>query len=218
MFNMKLDKTKALSRKQRQAVDFIGRFLAKKGYPPTIRDIVAGCNLSSTSVASYNLNILEKLGYIRRQRDVSRGIELLSRSPAPGLVPLIGQIAAGQPIPVPEAATWETAADAETIEVGTDITRGQTDIYALKVRGTSMIDALINDGDIVLMQPADAVDNGQMAAVWLKDETEATLKKFYSEPGRVRLQPANSQMKPLYTKPENVEIQGRVVAVIRQLA
>ncbi len=215
---MKPDKAKALSRKQRQAVDFIGRFLAKKSYPPTIREIVAGCNLSSTSVASYNLNILEKLGYIRRQRDVSRGIELLSRSPAPGRVPLIGMIAAGLPIPVPEAATWETAADAETIEVGADITRGQTDIYALKVKGTSMIDALINDGDIVLMQPADAVDNGQMAAVWLKDEREVTLKKFYSEPGRVRLQPANSRMKPLYTKPENVAIQGRVVAVIRQLA
>jgi repressor LexA len=217
MFNMKQDKAKALSRKQRQAVDFIGRFLAKKGYPPTIRDIVAGCNLSSTSVASYNLNILEKLGYIRRQRDVSRGIELLSRSPAPGRVPLVGLIAAGQPIPVPEAATWETAADAETIEVGADITRGQTDIYALRVKGTSMIDALINDGDIVLLQPVDAVDNGQMAAVWLKDEKEATLKRFYSEPGRVRLQPANSRMKPLYTKPENVAIQGRVVAVIRQL-
>jgi repressor LexA len=218
MFNMKPDKAKALSRKQRQAVDFIGRFLAKKGYPPTIRDIVAGCNLSSTSVASYNLNILEKLGYIRRQRDISRGIELLSRSPAPGWVPLVGLIAAGQPIPVPEAVTWETAAAAETIEVGTDITRGQTDIYALRVKGTSMIDALINDGDIVLLQPADAVDNGQMAAVWLKDEKEATLKRFYSEPGRVRLQPANSRMKPLYTKPENVAIQGRVVAVIRQLA
>ncbi len=214
---MKQDKAKALSRKQRQAVDFIGRFLAKKGYPPTIRDIVAGCNLSSTSVASYNLNILEKLGYIRRQRDVSRGIELLSRSPAPGRVPLVGLIAAGQPIPVPEAATWETATDAETIEVGADVTRGQTDIYALRVKGTSMIDALINDGDIVLLQPADAVDNGQMAAVWLKDEKEATLKRFYSEPGRVRLQPANSRMKPLYTKPENVAIQGRVVAVIRQL-
>ena len=214
---MKQDKAKALSRKQRQAVDFIGRFLAKKGYPPTIRDIVAGCNLSSTSVASYNLNILEKLGYIRRQRDVSRGIELLSRSQAPGRVPLVGLIAAGQPIPVPEAATWETVADAETIEVGADVTRGQTDIYALRVKGTSMIDALINDGDIVLLQPADAVDNGQMAAVWLKDEKEATLKRFYSEPGRVRLQPANSRMKPLYTKPENVAIQGRVVAVIRQM-
>ena len=218
MFKNKAEKAKALSRKQRQAVEFISRFVTKKGYPPTIRDIVAGCNLSSTSVASYNLKILEKLGYIRRQREVSRGIELLSRFPAPGRVPLIGQIAAGQPIPVPEAATWETADDVETIEVGEDITRGQADIYALKVKGTSMIDALINDGDIVLLQPADAVDNGQMAAIWLKDEKEATLKKFYSEPGHVRLQPANRQMNPLYTKPENVTIQGRVVAIIRQLA
>jgi repressor LexA len=103
------------------------------------------------------------------------------------------------------------------LEVTADLTRGRKDIYALKVKGMSMIDALINDGDIVLMQYANTVDNGEMAAVWLKAEKEATLKKVYMRPDRVRLQPANSQMPPLYAKPENVEIQGRVMAVIRQL-
>jgi len=86
------------------------------------------------------------------------------------------------------------------------------------VKGSSMVDALINDGDIVLMQYVNVVENGEMAAIWLKAEKEVTLKKFYSEPGRIRLQPANSQMQPIYAKPDNVEIQGRVIAVVRQLA
>jgi len=97
------------------------------------------------------------------------------------------------------------------------LTRGRQDVFALKVKGTSMIDALINDGDTVLMQPVKIVENGQMAAVWLKAEKEVTLKKVYRETGRIRLQPANSQMKPIYTAPDNVEIQGKVIAVIRQL-
>ena len=81
-----------------------------------------------------------------------------------------------------------------------------------------MVDALINDGDIVLMEYVNVVENGEMAAIWLKDEKEATLKKFYGEPDHIRLQPANTQMQPIYAKPDNVEIQGRVIAVIRQLA
>jgi repressor LexA len=80
-----------------------------------------------------------------------------------------------------------------------------------------MVDALVNDGDFVLMEYVNLVENGEMAAIWLKAEKEATLKKFYAEPGRVRLQPANSQMQPIYVEPDNVEIQGRVIAVIRQL-
>ncbi len=87
----------------------------------------------------------------------------------------------------------------------------------MKVKGLSMVDALINDGDIVLMQYVNVVENGEMAAVWLKAEKETTLKKIYVESGRIRLQPANSQMQPIYAEPDNVEIQGRVIAVIRQL-
>ena len=211
---------KALSSKQQRILDFIHRFLVDSFYPPTVRDIVTGCGLSSTSVADYNLNILEAEGYIRRHREVSRGIELLGESSAPRSrvqVPIVGQIAAGEPIPVPTPETWDIAASSETLEVTRDLTRGREGVYALKVRGSSMMDALINDGDIVLMQYVNVVENGEMAAVWLKAEGETTLKKVYAEPGRIRLQPANSQMAPIYAEPDNVEIQGRVIAVIRQL-
>ena len=211
---------KALSSKQQGIIDFIRSFLTDKGYPPTVRDIVSGCGISSTSVVAYNLDILRKEGYIRRHREVSRGIELLARSPAWGdllQVPIIGYIAAGEPIPVPTPDTWDVTASSDTLEVSENLTRGRKGVYALKVKGSSMVDALINDGDIVLMQYVNVVENGEMAAVWLKAEKEATLKEVYVEPGRIRLQPANSQMRPIYAEPDNVEIQGKVIAVIRQL-
>jgi repressor LexA len=209
-----------LSSKQQRIIDFIQRFFSDRGYPPTIRDIVGGCGISSTSVVNYNLNVLEKEGHIRRHPEVSRGIELLNRPIASSSiiqVPVIGQIAAGKPIPAPTPETWDITAAAETLDIPTDLTRGRGEIYALKVKGFSMADALINDGDIVLMQYVNKVENGEMAALWLKAEKEVTLKKVYVEPGRVRLQPANSQMQPMYENPENVEVQGKVIAVIRQL-
>ena len=211
---------KRLSDKQRRIIGYIDRFLSERGYPPSIRDIQAGCKISSTSVVDYNLNILEGRGYLRRHADVSRGIKLLNKEPAAELfvaVPVIGIIAAGQPVPVPAPDTWDVTAAAETMNVPRELTRDRDSIYALRVKGTSMIDALINDGDIVLMQYVNAVENGEMAAVWLREEKEATLKKVYLEPDRVRLQPANEQMRPLYAAPGNVEIQGRVIAVVRQL-
>ncbi len=211
---------KAQLSKQQHIIDYIRQFLIDRGYPPTIRDIVSGCGISSTSVVDYNLNLLAKGGYIRRHREISRGIELLARSSVLEhrcLVPVIGQIAAGEPIPVPTPDTWDVAASSETLEVTEDLTQGREGVYALKVTGSSMVDALINDGDIVLMQYVNVVENGEMAAIWLKAEKEATLKKFYGEPGRIRLQPANSMMKPIYVEPDNVEIQGRVIAVIRHL-
>lgn len=208
-----------LSAKRQQIVDFILQFMEEKGYPPTVRDIQSGCGISSTSVVDYHLKVLEREGHIRRDPEVSRGIEMLGRTSASlnrVQVPIVGQIAAGEPIPVPGSETWDAAAGADFLEVTDDLTQGKQDIYALKVKGMSMIDALINDGDMVLMQYASTVDNGEMAAVWLKAEKEVTLKKVYMEPTRVRLQPANSQMKPIYTSPGNVEIQGRVIAVIRR--
>jgi len=211
---------RALSTKQQHIIDFIHTFLVDRGYPPTIRDIVDGCRISSTSVVDYNLKILEKEGYIRRHREVSRGIELLAWSPTLRYrvqVPIIGQIAAGEPIPVPTPDTWDITASSETLEVTEDLTRGKGGVYALTVKGSSMVDALINDGDIILLQYVNVVENGEMAAIWLKAEKEVTLKKVYAEPGRIRLQPANSQMRPIYAEPDNVEIQGRVIAVIRQL-
>lgn len=211
---------KNLSARQKKILDFIRKFLVDKAYPPTIRDIVSGCGISSTSVADYNLEILERQGFIRRHHEISRGIELLDGSLTRELrsvVPVIGQIAAGQPIPVPDSESWNSASGAETLEVTPDLIRGKDEVYALRVKGLSMIDALINDGDIVLMQQASTVENGEMAAVWLKDEKRATLKKVYASRDRIRLQPANSQMQPIYAKPEDVEIQGKVIAVIRQL-
>ena len=211
---------KVLSARRQRIIDFIRRFLRDSGYPPTIRDIVSGCGISSTSVVDYHLKALEKAGYIRRHPEVSRGIELLGRSltSLSGVrVPVIGQIAAGEPVPVPTPDTWDITAGAETLDIPADLTRGKGGIYALRVKGWSMVDALINDGDIVPMQYVNVLENGEMAAVWLKAEKEATLKKVYVEPGRVRLQPANSRMQPIYAEPDNVEIQGRVIAVIRQL-
>jgi repressor LexA len=209
-----------LSPRQKRILSFIRRYMVEKPYPPTIRDIVTGCDISSTSVADYNLAILEKEGFIRRHGEVSRGIELLDGSSGRSnkvVVPVIGQIAAGEPIPVPSSDSWDTVASADTLEVPNDLLRGKENVYALKVKGLSMIDALINDGDIVLMQQASTVENGEMAAVWLKTEKKATLKKVFVSPDSVRLQPANSQMHPIFAKPDDVEVQGKVIAVIRQM-
>jgi repressor LexA len=201
-------------------VDFIRRFRTARHYPPTVRDILSGCGISSTSVVDYNLDILERNGIIRRHSGISRGIELLTEpvGDATVKVPIIGVIAAGAPIPVPAADAWDTAASADAIEVTPDITRAKSGVYALQVKGLSMVDALINDGDTILLQYANSVENGETAAVWLKAEKEVTLKRVYVEKDRVRLQPANSTMKPIYAAADNVEIQGKVIAVIRHVA
>ena len=208
---------KALSPKQQKIIEFLRRFIRDKDYPPSIRDIQLGCSISSTSVVDYNLKALERLGLIRRDREVSRAIELLDhtgRRPHTLAVPLIGTIAAGQPIPVPSADTWSSIDWDDVVEVAEEMTQGKEHVYALKVKGNSMIDALVNDGDIVLMESAASAQSGDMVAVWLKREEEATLKKFYREGKRVRLQPANVNMKPIYTDPKNVEIQGKVLMTL----
>jgi repressor LexA len=211
---------KALSPKQKRILNFTRKFLDSRGYPPTVRDIVNGCQISSTSVVAYNLARLEAAGYIRRHADISRGIELLTnqRSYRHNVtVPIIGEIAAGEPIPVPHSETWDTVAS-EGLEVTEDLTRGKQRVYALRVKGNSMIDALIKDGDIVLMEYVNNAKNGDMVAAWLKAEREVTLKRLFREANRIRLEPANTQMQPIYTTPDNIEIQGKVITVIRQLA
>ncbi len=205
---------KGLSTKQQKILDFLRQFIREKDYPPSIRDIQLGCDISSTSVVDYNLKALERLGYIRRDREVSRAIELLDgtgRRPQTVPIPIIGTIAAGQPIPVPNEDTWSTIDYDNVVEVTQDMTRGKEHVYALRVKGTSMIDALVNDGDMLLMEAANSADNGDMVAAWLKREGEATLKKIFVENDRVRLQPANITMQPIYTEPENVEVQGKVL-------
>ena len=207
---------KTLSARQSRIIDFLREFIEEKSYPPSIRDIQSGCNISSTSVVEYNLRILEREGHIRRDREVSRGIELSARNRGMVRVPVIGYIAAGEPIPVPSADTWSLEA-LESLELTQDLTSGRDGVYALKVKGTSMIDALIGDGDLVLLEQAATAENGEMVAVWLKREKEATLKRFYLESGRIRLQPANEEMAPIYVNPDDVEIQGRVIGVVRKL-
>lgn len=203
-----------VSKTRNRVLKFIGDFIDDRGYAPTVRDIAKGCNVSSTSVVQHHLNILERQGYIRRDRELVRSIQLTSR-PNIVSIPLLGNIAAGEPIPVPSSDIWASEA-VETIEVSDDLTRGKQ-VYALKVRGLSMVDAMLDDGDVVLMEPATTADNGDMVAVWLKDSQEVTLKRIYIEPGRIRLHPANRLMEPIYSEPDNVEIQGKVIGVIRKL-
>ena len=228
----------ALSDKQRKIIEFIGDFIHRHSYPPSVREVLKGGGISSTSVVAYNLNLLEREGYIARDKEISRGIRLLkgvdgqpvatparTSTPAPAAVrqdtlriPVLGRIAAGKPIPIPSSDFSLTGN--KVIELTRDIIREQEGLYALEVRGNSMVDALVNDRDIVVLKHQNDANNGEMVAVWLKDKEETTLKRFYYERNkkRVRLQPANPTMEPIYVDPANVEIQGKVVAVLRQLA
>lgn len=211
-----------LSDRQREMLVFIGKFTQEKGYPPTIRQIGEAVSISSTSVVNYNLNKLEKDGYLTRDLKVSRGVRLVdapgSKGARPGslvTVPIAGFIFASQPVLVGD--TPQTASD-EAIEITRDLVKDASDLFALRVKGDSMIDAMVNDGDIVVMKKVERARNGEMVAVWLNDRNETTLKHFYLENGRVRLQPANPTLQPiLIDDPSTVEVQGKVVLVLRQL-
>jgi repressor LexA len=148
-------------------------------------------------------------------QNVRQSVEELLR------IPVVGRIVAGLPVPVPPSDFSYFDADS-MVDVAASLLpgreRGSSDLFALEVQGDSMIDAMINEGDIVIMKPAHEARNGEMVAVWLNDRDETTLKYFYNENGRVRLQPANPTMKPIYIEdPSTVEIQGKVVMVIRQV-
>jgi repressor LexA len=162
------------------------------------------------------VKVLERDGFIHRDHDVSRGITV-TRKHSGATVPVLGTIAAGQPIPVPSADTW-AATPEETIELPCYLGGDLANLYALKVKGTSMIDALIDNGDIVIMQSANTAADGETVAIWLKDRQEVTLKKIYHEADRIRLQPANTLMEPIYSKPENVDVQGKLIAVLRKVS
>ncbi len=209
-----------LSPRQQDILKFIGRFTQERGYPPTIREIGEAVGISSTSVVNYNLNKLEKEHHIVRDLKVSRGVRLSETAHRPSLsevlsVPLAGFIFASQPVMVGDTA--QTAAD-ETLELTRGMVNETGDLYALRVKGDSMIDAMVSDGDIVVMKKTDQARNGEMVAVWLPDRNETTLKYFYQENGRIRLQPANPTMQPIYIdNPSRVQVQGKVVLVMRQL-
>lgn len=240
-------RSKTLSERQKRILEVLEEFQEQQGYPPSIREICEKAHISSTSVVNYYLDQLEELGYIQRDDRVSRGIRLviplseavgapvgtlkqgathvtqaLSQGIAELLrVPLVGRIQAGLPMPIPSSDF--SYFDAESmVDVASSLLPGRErdskDLFALEVQGDSMIDAMINEGDIVIMRPAREAHNGEMVAVWLDDRDETTLKYFYLENGRVRLQPANPTMKPIFIDdPSSVRIQGKVVMVIRQL-
>ncbi len=210
-----------LSERQQKMYEFITKFTKEKGRPPTIREIGRQVGISSTSVVNYNLNILVREGLIQREKEVSRGLRVVRKamdafeSANSFQIPLLGRIAAGSPIPVPGEGM--TRFDGEMLSMTRDVLQEQEGLFALKVRGDSMIDALINDGDIVVMKKQETAENGEMVAVWLRDEKATTLKRLYKEKKQIRLQPMNPTMKPRYEEPENVQVQGKVLLVIRQV-
>jgi repressor LexA len=205
-----------LSGRQQAMIEFITGFIEESGYPPTIREIGKACGISSTSVVNYNLNKLERDGYLARDREVSRGLRLSDALPGNLIrVPLVGRIVASEPVPMPSDPS--VLGEDRAIELTRDIVDVGDDLFALQVKGDSMVDAMIGDGDIVIMRPHPNVQNGDLVAVWLTDREETTLKRIYMEGNRVRLQPANPTMEPIYIDdPSTVQIQGRVVAVVRQ--
>ena len=215
---MTLDKKMPPRRKR--ILDFIQDFIEENGLPPTVRDIQKACEISSTSVVDYNLRLLDRDGFLNRRPDVARGIELLDEAGQPkNMVPkvqIVGRIAAGSPLPVFSAEESATGQEFDTIEVAPELTRRYGRLYALEVQGQSMIDALIDDGDVVVIKAAQQAEYGEMVVAWLKAEEEATLKKYYPEGAQVRLQPANSSMEPIYADTDNVEVRGKVVSVIRK--
>ena len=214
---------KKLSPKQEKILEFIRDFLESHQFPPTVRDIQYGCEISSTSVVDYNLRILQREGHLRRSPEVSRGIELLDGYTAGSRrdrdlvrVSVLGNIAAGEPLHIPPSDSW-TAAEIDNVEIPPFMTKGKSEVFGLRVKGESMIDALVGDGDLVVMEPVSQAQSGDMVAAWLSDREEVTLKHFYMENGVVRLQPANSTMEPITVAADKVEVRGRVVGVVRTL-
>ncbi len=220
-------KLEQLSEKQRAILKVIEIWLKRSGYPPTIRDIGKAVGISSTSVVNYNLNKLVEAGFITRSKDVSRGIRLNAANntesapedPEVVHVPLLGQIVAGSPTPTPDdAGYYYSEEDMRAIPKMLIGNNDPNQIYALNVKGLSMMDAMINDGDMVVLRRQETARNGEMVAVWLTERGETTLKHFFDEGARVRLQPANPTMEPIYVEKDKVQIQGKVLAVLRRLS
>jgi repressor LexA len=207
----------ALSDRQRQILSFISEYFAEHDRPPTNREIGQAMGIGSTGHVDYHLSVLAKKGYIEREANTSRGLRLTAASePHPRRrvyhVPVVGLIAAGEPIEAMDNPE-------EAVELGDDF--AGEDAYALRVRGISMIEDLIADGDLVVVQPSPTANNGDVVVALLKSDASekgrVTLKRFYRERDRIRLQPANHTLEPIYVRPEEIDIQGKVVALIRQL-
>ena len=221
-----------LSERHKKILEVLEHYQDNVGYPPSIREIGREANISSTSVVNYYLDQLEEMGYIERDRKVSRGMRLIKNVAGQIIgeinkamdeimrIPLAGRIGAGIVVQPPESG-FATFSPDEGVEVARSMLperEQNAQLYALEVQGDSMIDAMVNDGDIVVMKPAQEANNGDMVAIRLKTDDETTLKYFYRENGSVRLQPANPLMEPIIIEdPSSVEVQGKVVLVIRHV-
>ncbi len=203
-----------LTKRQQEIFDFIKRYSAKNGYPPTVRDIGKAVGLASSSTVHAHLANLEKLGLLRRDPTKPRAIELLDRAVdsvrsvvRPAGVPLVGSVAAGQPILAEE-----------NIEEYVDVPAaagGEDGDFVLRVRGESMIDAGILEGDFVVVRPQDVAVDGEIVVALVGEESEATVKRFFHEADHVRLQPENTTMEPIRSK--DVRVLGKVVGLYRSV-
>lgn len=200
-----------LTRRQRQMLDTIEKFIEQQGYSPTLEEIGNAMGLSSPATVHKHLQNLEAKGMIRRNWNHSRSLELTSKArakkAAANAVPLLGNVAAGVPI--------EAIENSETVEVPSEFV-GTMETFVLRIKGDSMIEDGIHDGDLIIVEKRDTASTGE-TVVALVDDGEATVKKFYRERGgKVRLQPANSSMEPLVYKGTQVRIQGVVVGLMRK--
>jgi repressor LexA len=198
-----------LTRRQKEIFDFVGRHIERKGYAPTIEEIGEHFGLRSLATVHKHLSNLQDKGLIKRAWNRSRALELVPTRVAVKAVelPLLGRVAAGTPI--------EAVSSTETIFVPEDMV-GRSDTYVLQVKGDSMIDEQIRDGDYVIVEDRRSAREGEMVIALLEGES-VTLKKYFREPGgRIRLQPANSRLKPLYVDEEDLRIQGVVIGVLRK--
>ncbi len=201
----------ALTRRQRQVYDFIAEFVQAHGYSPSFEEIGAGLGLSSLATVHKHITNLENKGLLKRDYNRSRSIDVLpprgklKQAMAPGVLPLLGRIAAGRPL--------EAVENPESISLA-DFTRSK-DVFVLEVRGDSMQDEHILNGDYVLVERCSRANNGEIV-VALVGGTEATLKRIYLEGEQVRLQPSNAAMAPIRVPAKDVQIQGRVIGVLRK--
>jgi repressor LexA len=200
----------ALTKRQREIFDYLVGYSEANGFAPSFEEIARNFNYNSLATVHEHLSNLERKGYIKRAYNESRAIEILPSDINPRAIdlPLLGSVAAGMPI--------EAVAHNESVAVPADFVRRGGNHYVLRVRGNSMIDEQIRDGDFVVIQERPSADNGEMV-IALVNNTAATVKKFYRErDGRIRLQPANETMNPIYVHEDDVTIQGIVVGVLRR--
>ena len=202
-----------MSRKGRNrrasVLEFVESYLADNGYPPTYDEIRDAVGLSSKSHVDYYLDALEEDGLIERTPYTPRGLRLVGLTPPTFEVKVEGRISAGHPIEVIDHPGGE-------IELTPDIADPRKDLFALQVKGDSMVEDMVGDGDIVIVERHQEAVRGQIAVVHLCDRNQASLKRIYPEGRQVRLQPAHPTMPPFYADARDVRVQGRVVAVIRR--